>query len=134
MITAAESNGEGKNALAACERWWSTKTTRSRGTPASSRSRRVIPRRSVSQARIECDEGIARGLAHRGRGRQHAAELDLRVLVERDVVDRAGRLEAELDRARAGTTASCFLRVKRSSSAASTSAPSSTRAAAASWK
>ena len=43
-------------------------------------------------------ERVACGLAHRRGGRQHAVELDLRVLVEGDVVDRA-RLEAELDRA-----------------------------------
>ena len=53
VITAAESNSDGKYALAACERWWSAKTTRSRGTPVNDASRPVIPWRSVSQARIE---------------------------------------------------------------------------------
>ena len=70
-------------------------------------------------------------------GFEQPRELDQRLLVEADVIDlrrRDARLaQAVRDRLASGNAASCFLRVKRSSCAAATMRPSSTRQAAESW-
>ena len=70
-------------------------------------------------------------------GLEQALELQQRLVVEPDVVELGRRrcrasLQAVVDRLR-GKSASCFLRVKRSSCAAATISPSTTRAAAQSW-
>ena len=67
-------------------------------------------------------------------GFEQPLELDERLLEEDDVVDvveiDVARLQAIADRVGRESPASCFLRVKRSSCAAATMRPSSTRAAA----
>ena len=79
----------------------------------------------------------ARRGARRGVGLEQAVELDERLLVEADRGrDRCAVMPAsrrQYSTARDGKPASCFLRVNRSSCAAATMRPSSTRQAAESW-
>ena len=67
-------------------------------------------------------------------GLEQPLELEERLVVEHDVVElaqpAAGLGQTIGDRARRESAASCFLRVKRSSCAAATMRPSTTRAAA----
>jgi hypothetical protein len=104
VITAADSNGEGKKALAACETWWPVKSTRSTGTSGEFAQAPSNPAAFGSPRSHRADERVLGRLSHRrGRG-QDTPELDLRLLVERDVVDRPaalrGRPQAEVDRKR----------------------------------
>ena len=70
-------------------------------------------------------------------GLEDALELEQRLVVEADVVDvvdaDAGLLAGSSRRRGAGSSASPFLRVKRSSCAAATISPSRSRQAALSW-
>ena len=69
-------------------------------------------------------------------GLEQPVELDQRLLVEADQIELLVVMPAsrrQYATARDGKSASCFLRVKRSSCAAATIRPSSTRHAAESW-
>ena len=82
-------------------------------------------------------EGAEAARRQRDIGFQQPLEFQERLVVEDDVIDvgkaGAGGFQAIGDRVASETTASCFLRVKRSSCAAATMRPSSTSAAALSW-
>ena len=103
---------------------------------SSSRSRRFWKSFSRSHSGIAVrNERKPRG-ANAEIGLEQPLELEQRLVVEDDLVDfveldPAG-LEAIGHRLR-GNSASCFLRVKRSSWAAATIVPSTTSAAALSW-
>ena len=140
VSTAASSNGEGKNARGGVaqvmlgEQQLALPVEVARELPA---ARRAAAASGTASPQPQRHRHAERAKAARREGEigfEQPLEFQKRLVVEHDVIDvvqRDARLPPGNRRARdAGKPASCFLRVKRSSCAAATMRPSSTRAAA----
>ena len=128
--------GEGKKALAAWLSWWSVKTSRRRGSGRRAPRRRVPPH---VQLVLQPERHGQAEAAEPGRGigqvgLQQPLELGQRLVVEGDVIEvvrgRARPRRGSRRRPASGNAGSCLFRVNRSSCAAATIRPSTTRAAA----
>jgi hypothetical protein len=135
---AARSNGEGRNALAACASWWEVKRCATSGLSPGSPAARALCRSSFSpsqEGRVRAKAFIPCGARAR---KVSSVRLNFRIgfswnataSMSPTPIPACARQAAM---ARRGKRASFFRREKRSSWAAATIRPSTTRAAAESW-